>query len=179
MSKIDLSKKYAKALFAICKESGSVAKMHDQLKEINKILCEPDVARFLKDPNTPVQNKKEAIARALKTSGVAPELASFVGLLIERKRTSLLSEIVNVFESTVDSDGGLTRGIVKSAKPLTKESIEALEAKISNILNRKIVLTAKEEPAMIAGVVAKVGGWTFDDSLDTHLKKLNEKLLNY
>jgi F-type H+-transporting ATPase subunit delta len=43
-------------------------------------------------------------------------------------------------------------------------------------LNKKIILTYKEDPTLLGGVVAQVGGWTFDDSIETHLIKMNEEL---
>lgn len=179
MSKVDLSKRYAKALFAISKESGSQTKIYDQLKTVSQILSVKEINDFIKNPNTSSQIKKETIKKALSGAGLTSELSSFIDLLLERKRISILPEIVHIFEEIVDTDNGLTRGYVTSAKALSKETIATLETKISQILKKKITLTAKEDPTMIAGVVAKVGGWTFDDSLEMHLKKLNEELLNH
>jgi F-type H+-transporting ATPase subunit delta len=65
---------------------------------------------------------------------------------------------------------------VKSAKALSDEGRKDLEGKISKILNKKIILTYKEESTLLGGVVAQVGGWTFDDSIETHLIKLNEEI---
>lgn len=179
MSKVDLTKRYAKALFAISKESGSQAKIYDQLKAMSTILGQVEVQDFINNPNVTTAQKKESLKKSLVSSGLTPEIGSFLDLLLDRKRIYLLSDIVKIFEDIVDADNGVTRGQVTSAKPLTKESIAALETKITQILKKKIVLTAKEDQSMIAGVVAKVGGWTFDDSLEMHLKKLNEELLNH
>ena len=70
----------------------------------------------------------------------------------------------------------MTRGTVKSAKPLSEDAKKDLESRINKILNKKIILTYKEESTLLGGVVAQVGGWTFDDSIETHLTKLNEDL---
>ncbi len=179
MSKVDLSKRYAKSLFAISKESNSQEKIFDQLKVINFLMGKKEVKEFINNPNVSLLIKKQAINKIFTDTNFSSELGSFFNLLLDRKRMSLLPEIVKIFETIVDEDNGVTRGFVTSAKPLSKESLASLESKITQVLKKKIVLSASEDPLMIAGVVAKVGGWTFDDSLDTQLKKLNEKLLNH
>lgn len=179
MSKVDLSKRYAKSLFAISKESNSQEKIFDQLRTISFALEKKEVKEFINNPNVSLSAKKQAINKIFSNTSFAPELSSFFNLLLDRKRMSLLPEIVKVFEAIVDENNGVTRGFVTSAKPLSKESLALLESKITQVLKKKIVLSASEDPSMIAGVIARVGGWTFDDSLDTQLKKLNEKLLNH
>lgn len=179
MSKVDLSKRYAKSLFAISKESNSQEKIFDQLKVINFVMGKKEVKEFINNPNVSLLIKKQAINKIFTDTNFSSELGSFFNLLLDRKRMSLLPEIVKIFETIVDEDNGVTRGFVTSAKPLSKESLASLESKITQVLKKKIVLSASEDPLMIAGVIAKVGGWTFDDSLDTQLKKLNEKLLNH
>src|SRR5437868_4697254 len=62
------------------------------------------------------------------------------------------------------------------AQALSTDAKKSLETKISGVLKKKIVLTFQQDPKLLGGVVADVGGWTFDDSIDTHLKKLNEEL---
>ena len=179
MSKLDLSKRYARALFAVSKESGSQAKIYSQLKQVAVLTEQPEVRTFINNPSVSLATKKEVFQKAFHNSQLAAELVSFLDLLLEKKRISAISEIVKTFEEIVDQDNGLTRGFVYSAKPLGPDALTALEGKISNILKKKIVLTSKEDPSLIAGAVAKVGGWTFDDSLQTHLKNLNEELLNH
>jgi F-type H+-transporting ATPase subunit delta len=76
----------------------------------------------------------------------------------------------------MDIEEGVTRGVVRSAQALNDDAKKEIENKINKVLNKKIVLTYEQDPKLLGGVVAQVGGWTFDDSLDTHLKKLNEEL---
>ncbi|MFZ4405339.1 MAG: F0F1 ATP synthase subunit delta, partial [Pseudobdellovibrionaceae bacterium] len=47
---------------------------------------------------------------------------------------------------------------------------------LSKKLNKKIILTSQKDPSLLGGLVAQVGGWTFDDSLKAHLSKLEEIL---
>lgn len=179
MSTNELSTRYAKALFAVSKESNSHKQTLESLTAIAVAASSPEAQAFLRDPQMDNAKKTDAILKTMEKSGTTENVKNFVKLLMERKRAEILTGVVKAYEQLIDEDSGVTKGDVFSAKPLGADVVSSLEAKISAILKKKIVLKFKEDPTVIGGVVAKVGGWTFDDSLDLHLKKLKEELLNH
>jgi F-type H+-transporting ATPase subunit delta len=48
--------------------------------------------------------------------------------------------------------------------------------KTLKILNKKIVLTYTEDPGLLGGMVAQVGGWNFDETIEKHLKRMSDEL---
>jgi len=64
--------------------------------------------------------------------------------------------------------------VVKSLKPLSKEERTDIESKVSQVIEKKVIMSYKEDPSIIGGLVAEVGGYKFDDSITTHLKRLKE-----
>lgn len=179
MSTSDVSKRYAKALFAVSRESNSHPKTLANLNAIAGAIANPDVTNFLRDPQIESSKKTAAIVNTVEKAGATENVKSFVKLVMNRGRAEMLPQIAQAYEQLMDDESGLTKGEVFSAKPLGADVVTSLENKISTILKKKIVLKFKEDPTVIGGVVAKVGGWTFDDSLDLHLKKLKEELLNH
>lgn len=179
MSIADISKRYAKALFAVSKESNQHKETLQQILAVSKAIDQVDVQNFLLDPHVDSENKKRAIIKTLEQIRVSDIVKNFILLLIDRHRFLAISEIVKSYELLIDDDLGITKGEILSAKPIAPEAIASLEAKISNILKKKIVLKFKEDPGVLGGVIARVGGWTFNDSLDLHARKLQEQLLNH
>ncbi len=179
MSSIEVSKRYAKALFAVSKESNSHAQTLASLSALSIAASDPEIQNFFRDPQVSLGNKTNAIVKTMDKVGTTDNVKNFVKLLMERNRAGLLAGVAKAYEQLIDEDSGVTKGYVYSAKPLGAEVVASLEAKISIILKKKIVLNFKEDPQVIGGIVAKVGGWTFDDSLDLHLKKLKEELINH
>lgn len=179
MSLNDVSKRYAKALFAASKEANTHAQTLASLTAIAEATNTPEVANFFQDPQVEGSKKVAAVSKTMEQIKTPENVKNFVTLLMNRKRAAALPEIAKAYEQLMDEESGVTKGNVYSAKPLSADVVSSLETKISNILKKKIVLKFKEDPTVIGGVVAKVGGWTFDDSLDLHLKKLKEELLNH
>jgi F-type H+-transporting ATPase subunit delta len=179
MSAVGISKRYAKALFAVSKESNAHAQTLAGLGAIAAAVNSPDVLNFIRDPQIESAKKTDVVMKTMEKIGASENLKSFVQLVMTRNRAEALTDIAKAYEQLMDEESGVTKGEVFSAKPLGADVVSSLETKISTILKKKIVLKFKEDPNVIGGVVAKVGGWTFDDSLDLHLKKLKEELLNH
>jgi F-type H+-transporting ATPase subunit delta len=137
---------------------------------------EKETEDFFSSPVIGQPVKVELIKKALG-QGLQPATVNLVVLLAENGRLSLLSELVQSYQALIDLDAGITRGIVRAAKALSAETQHDLEEKITQTLKKKIVLTFKEDASILGGVVAEVGGWTFDDSIETHLRRMNEDLL--
>lgn len=177
MSASQVSRRYAKALLAATKQKGAHHAALSQMKVLQEVVRnDAEVAAFFETPMISPDQKVESIQKALQGKGLSEDVVNLLSVLAEKQRLSRVGEIAEALERLIDEEDGVTRGIVRAAKPLAPEAQKQLEVKISSVLNRKIVLTFKEDPKVLGGVVANVGGWTFDDSIETHLRKLNEEL---
>lgn len=174
---INIAVRYAKALLSLTKQKGSHAEALVQLKAVSQSLnSDPLLKDFFENPVIKPEQKSKILKIALGGQNFAEDVVSCLLLMADRGRLSLMSEFVQAFQDGIDLEEGVTRGVVRAAKPLSKEAQADLEKKITLVLKKKIVLTFKEDPSLIGGVIAQVGGWTFDDSIETHLKRLNEEL---
>ena len=88
----------------------------------------------------------------------------------------MFKEISNAFEAIIDEERGFVRGLVRSAEVLSPEARTRTEEAIKKVINKKIILSFVKDPNLLGGMVAQVGGWTFDDSLESHLIRLGEDL---
>jgi F-type H+-transporting ATPase subunit delta len=176
MNLSEVSKKYAKALYLLASEKKNESSILEELKSINAALQgDSQLKSFVDSPIIPAEKKSQLFSKIL-TQKSSLEVANFIGLLAEKGRLSLLPEITESFQLNIDNGAGVTRGTIKAAAALSREVIQDLESKISKVINKKVILTFKEDHQLIGGVVVQAGGWTFDDSIESHLKRLGEDL---
>ena len=64
-----------------------------------------------------------------------------------------------------------------SAMPLEASAIEALQARLSAATGQKVMMTAKVDPALIGGLVARIGSMVYDGSVSSQLTKMRAHLL--
>lgn len=173
----EISKRYAKALYAVARQKDSQKQCQSDLESL-RIAFKKDatIADYFLNPLISPDQKSQAVRAALGGNRVAEEVLGLLVVLAQNQRLSIFEEVVEYFIACNDLSEGVTRGVVRAAKPLAAEQQKDLEMKIAKALNKKIVLTYQEDAKLLGGVIAHVGGWTFDDSLETHLKRMNEDL---
>ncbi|MEK2689413.1 ATP synthase F1 subunit delta [Bdellovibrio sp. GT3] len=173
----EVSKRYAKALLAVAKQKGIHSKVYAELQAVaDAFNKEASVAAYFENPMISITHKTAALKAALEGKGTSEEVMNTLVLMADKGRIAFLPEVAQAFRDALDIEEGVTRGTVRSAQPLSADAQKELESKVSKTLGKKIVLTYQQDPKLLGGAVAQVGGWTFDDSIETHLKKLNEEL---
>lgn len=173
----EVSKRYAKALLAVTKQKGAHSKALAELQALSQALfSEAVVKAYFANPMISPDKKIASIKEAFAGKGVSEEIMNTIILLGEKNRLNILDQVALAFQELIDAEEGLTRGVIRSAQPLSPEAQKEIETKIKGVLKKNIILTFEQDSKLLGGVVANVGGWTFDDSIDSHLKKLNEEL---
>lgn len=172
----EVSKRYSRALYETAKASKIEDKVLAELRILQQAFStNKEIFEFVNSPMiTPVQ-KSQALKNALSEK-FSSDLVNFMLLLATKNRLSLFAEISNAFEAIIDEDQGVVRGIVRSADILSSEARIKIEETVKKVVKKKVILSFVKDPNLLGGMVAQVGGWTFDDSLDSHLIRLGEDL---
>lgn len=165
--------KYAQALYESTKNHEVVL---NQIRSLERIFAAPEAATFVSSKTITAEQKVSMLKTSISGKGLSPEVENFTLLLAENSRLQLLPEILKQLEVLVDTENGATRGEVRSAIALDQESRSRLEQVISKVTKKRVILSYIDDQKLVGGVLAKVGGWTFEDSLSAHLKRLNEDL---
>jgi F-type H+-transporting ATPase subunit delta len=112
----------------------------------------------------------------LAQAGLPPLVGDFIRLLHLKGRLGLLGEISQAYQKLLDEKNGLARGVLTVAAPLDDRQLAAIKAALGTFVGREVELTVKEDPALIGGVVARIGDLTVDGSLRTRFDRLSRLL---
>lgn len=175
MSASVASTKYAKALFDVTYQNGKSGETAKQLIEISKAFDSAAV-HFFENPFNSITDKMSVLNNSLEGK-CNPEVMNFLKVLIDNGRLSLLSEITKEYTIKTQESAGITKGKIFSAINLSEDFIKQVENISSDVMGKKIELAFEKDESLIAGYKLQVGGWTLDDSAQTHLKNLKEDLM--
>jgi F-type H+-transporting ATPase subunit delta len=172
----EVSRRYARALYELSKQAKTQDKVFSELRALRQAV-ESDAAikDFVSSPLIP-PNQKIAALKAALSDKISPELINTLILLAEKNRLDIFTDMVAAFEVISDEDHGVTRGNVRSASPLSAEARQQIEDTVTKVTKKKVILNFTEDAKLLGGMIAQVGGWTFDDSLETHLTRMSEDL---
>ncbi len=172
----EVSRRYAQALYDLTKTNGSTDRVFSQLRVLSEVYNkDAEVRDFLLNPIVGPEAKTKVLHAALNGK-VTEELLNVLLLMADKVRLEFFPQVVLAFEEINDAAHGVTRGVVKSAAPVTPDERKRIEETVNKVTGKKVILTFQEDPSLLGGLVAQVGGWTFDDSLKSHLNKISEEL---
>lgn len=100
----------------------------------------------------------------------------FLGHAIEKDRISGLPEIARAYVRMADEAAGRLQAEVTSAAPLLPDAVTRLQQALAKATGKTIVLTTKVDPALLGGVVTKLGSYVLDGSLRTALGRMRDDL---
>lgn len=177
MKSSELAKRYAKALYELSVENKSQDTVISHLRALNDLINKDAATHeFLVSPLVSANERETVLKAALADKGVTKEVVEAALLLARNDRFALFPELVTAFESEADAANNVCRGTVRSATVLGQAERQRVEETVERVLKKKVIMTYKTDPAVIGGLVAQVGSYTFDDSIDSHLKRMNEEL---
>lgn len=168
-----LAKRYAQALFEAAQKSGETERVRKDLVGVARALR--DRMKSFQHPLIPIEKKKKMHRQAVR--GASPLTERFLDLLIEKKRWSLLTTIGASLDKLLDEERKLLRAQVRTALPLGEFDQQKLRRSLEKFTGRAVHLNLKREPALIGGVVVRIGDWVLDASLSNQLRRLRESFI--
>ena len=168
-----LSGRYAVALFDLARDSNTLDTVAASLAGIKAAIAES--ADFKGLINNPVLSRVAAgktIAAIAGSLGTDPLTAKFLGVLAQNRRLSQLPAIIRAYETLLSNHKGEVRAEVTSAHPLDAGQVAALAQNLRTRVGREVALDTKVDPAILGGLVVKIGSQMIDSSIRTRLNSL-------
>jgi F-type H+-transporting ATPase subunit delta len=175
-----IARNYAETLIQLAERHGGDATLDvfgDALQELNGILArEPLIREFVETPLVGIQAKKDAIRNTFE--GRVPDLfLRFLLVVIEKRRSPVLTAIASEYQRLVDEK----RGQVRADVALAREPDAALRGEIRESLERTlgktVIASYRVDPSLVGGVVIRVGEQVFDGSVRRRTTELRRRLL--
>jgi F-type H+-transporting ATPase subunit delta len=172
-----LAKRYAKALFQVGKEENALDDFNRTLAEMARICGEtPAVVDGLTNPLYPQDVREKVMAHLVGAIKASALMVNFLNLLVRKKRADVLPDIAMVFQALVDEERNMCQGTVISATEISSDLNAKIKATLEKITGKQVIVTNEVDPAIIGGIIAKVGDLVLDGSIKTQLKGLEESI---
>jgi F-type H+-transporting ATPase subunit delta len=177
MSTGSLARRYARALLELASEQRQTERVKKDLEELAAMwAASSDLRELFQNPQFSAQARKATLSEIITRSGVSPLTRNTVLYLADKNRILALPDVAAAFSALAENAAGTVRAEVTSAAPLTEGYYLQLQRALEQATGKRVVIERKTDPALIAGVVTKVGDKVFDGSVRTRLTELKETL---
>ena len=166
--------RYANALFELALENKAVDVVKKGLEQFDALVAgNPDLARLVRSPVFSADEQLKALAAILDKAGIKGLAANFLRVVTTNRRLFAVRDMIRAYRALVARHKGEVTAQVTVAEKLNAKNIDALKSALKSITGSKdIDLDVKVEPAIIGGLIVKVGSRMVDSSLRTKLNAI-------
>ena len=165
---------YAAALLAVARAEGDVDGITDELIRTARAFTSSDELReTLSDPRVPAERKLGVVSDLLGSKASEATVA-LVEMLVSTGRIRDFAAIAAEMGEMAAAAEGEVVAEVRSAVPLDEATVARLAAKLTAATGKAVSVRTVVDPAIIGGVVTKVGDTVFDGSVRNRLQELRE-----
>jgi ATP synthase F1 delta subunit len=169
----EIAQVYARALFEVAREQGKLDVVREQLGQFADALSESaDLRVFFFSPYFSTEEKKDGLHKAVE--GADPAIVNFLETLLERHRMPVIFRIRDTYGRLWDQENQLLPVEVTSAVELDEATVKSIGERIGEQTDQRVELTSKVDPAILGGIVLRVGNSILDASIKHRLDQLRK-----
>jgi F-type H+-transporting ATPase subunit delta len=166
--------RYANALFELALDNKAVDAVKKDLDQFDALVADSaDLNRLVRSPAFGADEQLKALSAILSKAGIAGLAANFLRVITTNRRLFAVHDMIRAYRVLVARHKGEVTAQVTVAEKLSDKNMDALKSALKSVTGGKeIDLDVKVDPAIIGGLVVKVGSRMVDSSLRTKLNSI-------
>jgi F-type H+-transporting ATPase subunit delta len=166
--------RYATALFELALEEKAVDAVRQDLDRFDALIAaNPDLKRLVRSPVFGAEEQLKALSAILDKAGISGIAANFLRVITTNRRLFAVRDMIRGYRTLLARHRGEVTAQVTVAETLNDKNLDALKSALKSVTGGKdIDLEVNVEPAIIGGLIVKVGSRMIDSSLRTKLNAI-------
>ncbi|GAB4237486.1 MAG: ATP synthase F1 subunit delta [Deltaproteobacteria bacterium] len=172
-----LARRYARALRDIGQEDRQLRRVLSEVEEFAKALdASADLRELMEAEHVNRRDKQAALDAVLSKAGFLPPTRSFLSLLVDKGRMNILLPILGELRRMVEEREGIERVEVSVPLPMSVTQKDMLKTVLERRTGKRVVLEESVDPAVLGGLVVRMGSTVYDGSVRTQIRQIRENL---
>lgn len=177
MNDVTIGRNYAETLLVLARREGQQEEWGTLIESIAQAMQEDQTLRtFLESPKLAASRKIEILAKALGKR-VPPLFLRFLETVIMKRRQMVIPDIASEYRALIDESEDRVHANVTVAREPAEPERDALKRQLSRLFGKRVVPHFSINPAILGGVIIKVGDTVIDGSVRRRLATLRTRML--
>ena len=175
MRPVTIARNYAEALLVLSTEAGGIEAWGELLDVTAAAMTAPAIEAALMSPRVPRETKVRMLREALQD---APHPFSlWVAAVVRRGRQMLIGTIADEYRELVDSKLNRVRAGITVGRQVDALARQQIVERLSQAIGKQVIAGFVTDPAILGGVVIRIGDRVYDGSARRKLSVLRQRLL--
>lgn len=172
-----ISRNYAEALLELARRAEDPAGWGKLIRDVaGGMQQDSTLKRFLESPKISEQQKNDILFEALGDR-VPRHFLRFLQTLVRKRRQMLIPQIADEYDALLDIHEGRVHANVTVARESSGVEEARIAEQLTRVIGRKVVPHVIVNPAILGGVVVKIGDTVMDGSVRRRLARLKSQML--
>ena len=173
-----IGKNYAEALLELARRADDPAGWGKLMRDVaNGMQQDITVQHFLESPKISEAQKNEVFFQAFGDR-VPRHFLRFLQTLVRKRRQMLIPTISEEYDKLLDVHEGRVHANVTVARETSAEDETRIAEQLSRVIGKTVVPHLNVNPAILGGVVVKIGDTVMDGSVRRRLGRLKAQILS-
>ena len=169
--------RYATALFELALDDKAVDAVKADLTAFDTLIADnPDLARLVRSPVFTADEQARALAAVIDRAAIGGLAAKFLKFVAANRRLFAVREIIQGYQNLVARYKGDVDAEVTVAEPLSDAHLAAIKDALNAVTGKNVEVDVHVDPAIIGGLVVKLGSRMVDSSLRTKLNAIKHAM---
>lgn len=172
-----IAKNYAEALLELARRAEDPPGWGKLIRDVaNGMLDDLTLQHFLESPKISEAQKNEVFFQALGDR-VPRHFLRFLQTLVRKRRQMLIPTIASEYDKLLDIHENRVHANVTVARETSAEDETRIAEQLSRVVGKTVVPHLNVNPAILGGVVVKIGDTVMDGSVRRRLARLRGQLV--
>ena len=168
-----LAQRYAAALFEIADERRALDEVAADLRQLRAMLTESaDLTRLIRSPILARDAQAKAIAALAEATRLSALIRDFLAVVARNRRLFAVPAMIEAYLAQLAARRGEVTAEVTTARALDQTQLGRLNEQLRRTVGRRVSIEARVDPALIGGMIVKVGSRMVDSSVKSQLHRL-------
>lgn len=165
--------RYAGALFELARDAKVMDAVGGELDRFAALIeGSDDLKRLISSPVFTAAEQTSAVATLMAKAKISGLAANFIKLVASKRRLFALPGMIVGYRALVSDAKGIVNAQVTLAETPSAKQLNDIRAALKDVAGKEVAVDVKVDPAIIGGLVVKMGSRMVDASLKTKLNSI-------
>src|SRR3954470_14684138 len=177
MNEVTIGRNYAETLLTLARRESEQEEWGALIESLaDAMRADHTLKTFLESPKLAASQKIEILEKALGER-VPPLFLRFLETVITKRRQMVIPEIASEYRALIDEAEDRVHATVIVAREPAEPERDALARQLSRLFGKRVIPHISLNPAILGGVIVKVGDTVMDGSIRRRLAVLRQRML--